>query len=285
MKQSKYILLFILVATFSSCTWVKQQLHQHQHGDVLVDIDGQLLYRTNIDELTRGITNPEDSARIADTYIAQWTTEATRYAKARRVIRDNKQIEALAENYRRALYVQAYEEWLVENEMPKHIHPDSIQAYYDAHITDFILDDNLVQGMFLVVPKNAPRLERLRKLLSDVKVKPTKQKANETEELDADVLEKIEKYAYQNASGYELFTDQWHTTQNIILRMPMQQNTLTRQLQQTNIIEMSDSVNTYFLRVTDKRLIGEPMPLEYAQPQIEQIILNKRKIEFINNIR
>ncbi len=285
MKQSKYILLLILIATFSSCTWIKQQLHQHRHGDVLVDINGQLLYRTDIDDLTRGITSPEDSARIADTYIAQWKAEATRYAKARRVIRDNKQIETLAENYRRALYVHAYEEWLVENEMPKNVHPDSIQAYYDTHTTDFILTDNLVQGMLLVVPKNAPRLERLRKLLSDVKLNPTKQKDNETEQLDAEVLEKIEKYAYQNASGYELFTDQWHTTQNIILRMPMEENNLGTQLRQKNIIEMSDSVNTYFLRVTDKRLIGEPMPLEYAQPEIEQIILNQRKIEFIKNIR
>ncbi len=250
----------------NSCEWI----HKYRQGDALVEIDGQKLYPADVEALTKNAATSEDSARIAEAFIAQWTAEATRYAKAQRAVRDHQRIERMVEDYRRALYVQAYEQLLVEEEMPKYIVFDSIQAYYDAHSDQFVLTENLVQGLLIVVPVEAPALKDLRKWLQVI---------------DTEQLEKIEKYAYQNASGYELFTDKWQTTHNILLRMPLEENNLAQKLRQSNLIELSDSVNTYFLCVTDKRLIGEVMPLEYAQPEIEQIILNKRKIEFINNIR
>ncbi len=268
-----YLLCIVLALLLTGCEWV----HKYHKGNALVEIDDQKLYQTEVDELTRGAATPEDSARIAQAYIAQWTADATLYAKARRAIGNDKQIQSLVATYERALYLHAYKEWLVENEMPKHVSIDSIQAYYEAHPQQFVLQENLVQGLLLVVPNDAPRKKRLKEDLQAMN-------KNNMEE-HAKLLEKIEKYAYQNASGYELFTEQWQTTQNIILRMPMEQNNFSQLLKKNDLIEMSDSVNTYFLCVTDKRLVGEPMPLEYAQKEIEQIILNKRKIEFINNIR
>ncbi len=256
----------VLACVSTSCEW----LHQYRLGDALVEVDGQKLYQATVDEVTRNAPTPADSAKIADAFIAQWTAEVTLYAKAQRAVRDQQAIERLVENYRRTLYVQAYEQLLVERDMPKYVEADSIQAYYDAHPEAFVLEENLIRGLLIVVPVQAPALKDLRKWLQTI---------------DEEHLEKIEKYAYQNASGYELFTEQWQTLQNIILRMPLEQNNLTQQLRQRDIIEMSDSINTYFLRITDKRLVGEPMPIEYAQSEIEQIILNKRKIEFINNIR
>ncbi len=256
----------MLLLPCTSCDWIQK----YYQGDALVEVDGQKLYRADVDAITRGATTPQDSARLADAFIQQWTAEVSLYAKARRVVHDPENIERLVEDYRRALYVQAYEQYLVEQEMPKNVAYDSVQAYYEAHPDEFVVTENLVQGLLIVVPVEAPALKDLRQWLQT---------------LDEEHLEKIEKYAHQNASGYELFTDKWQTTHNIILRMPLEQNNLAQQLRQHDLIEMADSVNNYFLRVTDKRLIGEPMPLEYATPEIEQIILNRRKIEFINNIR
>lgn len=263
---SIFFTCLVLTCVGTSCEW----LRKYRQGDALVEVDGQKLYQATVDEITRNALTPADSTQIADAFIAQWMAEATLYAKAQRAVHDHQAIEQLVENYRRTLYVQAYEQLLVEREMPKHVEMDSIQAYYDTHSEAFVLEENLIRGLLIVVPVQAPSLKDLRKWLQTI---------------DEVHLEKIEKYAYQNASGYELFTEQWQTLQNIILRMPLEQNNLAQQLRQRDIIEMSDSINTYFLRVTDKRLVGEPMPLEYAKPEIEQIILNQRKIEFINNIR
>ena len=50
-------------------------------------------------------------------------------------------------------------------------------------------------------------------------------------------------------------------------------------------IEKSDSVKTYLLQVTDKHLRGEQMPIEYARPEIEKIVLSTRQVEFLQKER
>ncbi len=273
MNIRKYMCLVgLLCMVLSSC----QFIHKRQQGDVVAEVNGQTLRQADIMAITAGSTSSADSAQRAEAYIQQWKKAIVLYDKAKQTVGKDERIEQMVADYQRALYLHAYEAWLVENEMPKHVHPDSIQAYYIAHPERFVLSENLVRGVLLVIPKGAPQMKKLRQTLEHLQLDSLGTSPD---------LEKIEKYAYQNASGYELFTDQWHTTQNISVRMPLEENTLGKQLRQKALIELSDSVNTYFLRVTDKRLIGEPMPLEYATPEIEQIILNKRKIEFINNIR
>ncbi len=245
-----------------SCTFVEK----HHKGNAVVEVNGQALYRDDIKQLTAHATSPEDSARIADAYIQQWATDVLVYDQAKRKVATSKQIEQMVENYRKTLYVHAYEQQLVTEEMPKHVAEDSIQAFYEAHHERFILKESIVQGLLLVVPNDAPDMKNLRKWLGTI---------------DDETLEKIEKYAYQNALGYELFVDKWQSTQNILLRMPLANNNLTQKLGKENQIEIADSVNTYFLRVTDKRLIGEEMPLEYARDEIERILLSQRQVGFL----
>ena len=56
-------------------------------------------------------------------------------------------------------------------------------------------------------------------------------------------------------------------------------------LKTKNQIEKADSVKTYLLQVTDKKLRGEQMPIDYARPRIEKIVLNTRQVEFLQKER
>ena len=42
---------------------------------------------------------------------------------------------------------------------------------------------------------------------------------------------------------------------------------------------------TYLLQVTDKKLRGEQMPIDYARPRIEKIVLSTRQVEFLQKER
>ena len=98
-------------------------------------------------------------------------------------------------------------------------------------------------------------------------------------------LDEIEKYAYQNASGYELFTDKWLTTTDLLTHMPVERAEIEAQLKNKNQVEVTDSLKTYLIQVTEKHLRGERMPLEYARPEIEKIVLNERQVDFLNKER
>ncbi|MCM1034166.1 MAG: hypothetical protein NC038_00400 [Paludibacter sp.] len=256
--------LSILLLTFclSGCEFIRQ----HQLGGAVVSVAEQSLYYADLKHLTANAVSPEDSARIADSYIQQWASDILLYHYAKQAAKDPKSLDALAEDYKRSLYIYEYEQQLVEQRMPKQISPESIQTFYATYPERFTLRENLIKGMFIVIPIAAPATDKLKVWMQT---------------LNEDDLELIEKHAYQYANGYELFTDRWQTQHNIMLRIPAENDNFNQLLKTGNLIELRDSTNLYLLRITDKRLIGEPMPLEFATPEIEKILLNRRQVAFL----
>jgi len=55
-------------------------------------------------------------------------------------------------------------------------------------------------------------------------------------------------------------------------------------LKYSRYIETTDSLYRYFLYVSDYKLINDTTPIELVVPQIKDIILNRRKMKFINDL-
>jgi hypothetical protein len=175
------------------------------------------------------------------------------------------------EDYRRSLYVHEYEERLIAQRMPKHVEDSLVRAFYATHSSRFVLDETIVKGMLLIVPLGAPNMDELKRQMA----KP----------FDDENLEQIEKYAYNYATGYELFLEEWKNSRQILLRMPISDANLQKQLHQKRQLVVEDSINTYLLQVTDVHMKGAEMPLDYARGEIEQLLLNERRVEFLEQER
>ena len=243
-----------------SCTALEKQ----QKVGAAVEVNGQYLYRSTLDSLTVGLSS-EDSLRMVQQYISQWTKDVLEYDKAK--ARTKSDLEKLVEEYRRALYVQAYEQQLIERHMPKAVPDSVVMQVYEQMPNRFLLDESIVKGILVVVPKDARDIAKLRGWMAKEK------------------LDEIEKYAYQNASGYELFADKWLTTTDLLAHIPAERAEMENQLKAKNQIEVTDSLKTYVLQVTEKQLRGEQMPMEYARPEIEKIVLYERQVDFLNKER
>ena len=255
----------IIVAVLACCLLGGcQVLEKKQQVGAAVELNGHYLYRSTLDSLTMGMSS-EDSARVAEQYIRQWAQDLLLYDNA--TVRNNAQIEAMVDDYRTTLYVRAYEERLVDKRMPKQIADSTIQALYEQMPDRFKLDESIMRGILVIVPIDAPKKDKLRTWLGK-------------QEMDA-----IEKYVYQNASGYDLFTDRWMTTTEMMGRIPMERAELENRLKTKNLIEFSDSEKTYLLQITEKHMRGEAMPMEYARPEIEKMVLYGRQAEFLRSER
>ena len=260
MRKTGIIIALLASFLLVGCTAFEKK----QQAGAAVELNGQYLYRSTLDSLTLGL-DPEDSTRVVQQYVSQWAKDILVYDNAK--ARPNETIERMVEDYRRALYVHAYEEYLIERRMPKTVADSAVENVYNQMPDRFKLDESIMKGMLVVVPNDAPKIETLRKWLTQQS------------------LDEIEKYAYQNASGYELFTDKWLTTTDLLSRMPFERADMETRLRTKDQIEVSDSLKTYIVQVTDKRLRGEQMPVEYARPQIERIILSGRQVEFLQSER
>ena len=268
------IVLSVLMTLLCGC----QVLEKKQQVGAVAELNGQYLYRSTLDSLTLGLSS-EDSLRVVQQYIRQWAQDILLYDNS--TARTHREIEQMVSEYRRTLYAQAYEDRLVERRMPKSIPDSAVQAIYDRMPDRFILDESIVKGVLLVVPNDAPNLSKVKQWLLKIGTERQERKNSKA----TNVLDDIEKYVYQNASGYELFTDQWTTVTALTRQMPVERADLETKLKYGNRIEISDSTQTFILQVTEKHMRGEKMPVEYARPQIEKIILNARRVEFLRKER
>lgn len=259
-------IIFYLLAGFllSGCT----ALEKKQQAGAAVELNGQYLYHSTLDSLTAGLDSLE-AERVKEQYIRQWAEDILVFDQGERRIsgRERAEIERMVEDYRHSLYAQAHEHRLIERRMPKNIPDSAVQALYNRMPDRFKLDESIIRGIFVVVPQDAPNIPKLRQWM-------------EKQSFDA-----IEKYAYQNASGYELFIDKWLTTTQMLSRMPIERAEMESKLKSSNHIEVTDSTKIYILQVTEKHMRGEAMPMEYARPQIEKILLNAREVEFLREER
>ena len=266
MKKGIIFLLPLAGILLSACAAYEKKA---QSG-AAVEVNGSYLYRSILDSLTLGM-NAEDSLRTVQQYVSQWAKDELEFRESRKTAslkaeRQN-QIERMVDEYRRTLYVQAYEEQLVERRMPKSV-PDSVIAQvYDRMPERFTLDESIVKGMLVVVPKEAKDIAKLRGWMAK------------------GMMDETEKYAYKSASGYELFTDRWMTTTRLMGQIPLARAELEAALKNRDQIEVSDSVKVYILQVTEKQLVGERMPMDFARGEIEKIVLNARQVEFLNKER
>ncbi len=234
----------------------------------VAEYNGATLIVDDIRRLTIGMS-ADDSARIAEQYIRQWAIAQIEYDIAKD--KSDKEIEAMVEDYRRSLYLHKYEERLIAQRMPQSVEDSIVQLFYEENGAQFILRETIIKGILLITPLGAPHISDLRKKIEQ----PTLEEN----------IEWIEKYAYKYSTGYELFLDEWQPISKITLRMPFEKDDLNQRLQRTRQIELQDSVNTYLLQVTDVYTRGQLMPIEYARPEIEKMILRYRQVEFLERER
>ena len=94
----------------------------------------------------------------------------------------------------------------------------------------------------------------------------------------------MEKYSLSYAEKFSNFNDTWIYFSTIKEQLPFQIPDPSRWLSNRNNSERNDAAFRYFLHITDHLTLGEVAPLEMVAEDITNIILNKRKIEFIQEL-
>ena len=251
--------MLLLTFSLSAC----DRFTERRDENVVAELGTEKLYRSNLEAVVAAAADSAEAANLEEAYIRQWATDILFYEKAHAT--NDPEIEALVETYRRSLYLHRYEQQLIQNRMPRVVTPEAIQSYYDENIAFFTLHEDILKGVLIVLPLGAPHPEKVDKWLLN---------------LDENI-EKVEKYAYKYATGYQLFTDEWTSGNQVMIRMPFEGDNLSQRMRASDFIEMKDSVAIYKLLITDKRFVGDPMPLEYATPLIKEAILQKRQVDFL----
>lgn len=263
----KICLLGLCLLVTGAC---KKPQYDHKGKTPLVELDGNFLYKEDLAAVQPAGQSPDDSLLFAEHYIRNWAEDILLYEKARDNIPNNDEIERLVHNYRKALIMHTYQQALIHQKLSEEITEEELQAYYEQNKTAFKADAPLMRGLFIKVPLTAPRLARVRQWYKDER---------------QSAVEHLEKYSLQNAVKYEYFYDKWIPASEILSWIPLNERDVDAYFSRNRRVEVKDTAFWYFLNVTDYIPTGMQEPYEAARPLVNDMVLNKKQVEFLNQVR
>lgn len=263
--MKKFTLLSIITLTllvFGSCTHKTPNVARKP----LLEVGGKFLYVDEVQGIIPPNVNDTDSAEIAQSYVRKWVTDVLMYENAKRNITNKDEIEEMVENYRKSLTIYQYQQKMIDQRLPKEPAEDDLKKFYAQYSEQLVLKENILKGLLLIVPKNAPQIANVRGWVQSGNAKS---------------LESIEKYSIQNAISYDYFGNKWLSLSQIMKKIPLKIEDPSKFLASNRFVEIEDSTQHYFLRIESFRIPGQVEPYEMAKNRISAILLNKQKADFI----
>lgn len=264
MKIFGVLLLFLFSLT--ACSEKKD----HKGKTPLVEIDGQFLYREDLQSVLPPGLSKDDSVLFAEHYIKNWAEGVLLYEKAESNIPENSRIDQLVENYRKALIIHTYQQELIDQQLSEEISDAEIESYYQANKELFTVDRPLIKGLFIKVPLQAPGVNTVRGLY----------KKN-----NAEAIDKLEKYSLQNAVSYDYFYDKWLPIADVVDKIPLKAEDTNAYIDKNREIEVKDSAYHYFLHIEDYLRPGAQKPLEYCKVEIKDMLTNLKRVKFMREMK
>jgi hypothetical protein len=258
----KKALLFILVLGLFSCNFFEKDT-----DNLLVTVYGDELYYSDIQHLVSSGLSDEDSLKLVRTLCERWAKEQLLVQKAKinlPLIQQN--VQAQVESYENSLLIYSYQKELLNQKLDTLVSEEEIESYYTKNKQNFILKDAVVRVSYIKLKKEVPYLW---------KVKRFYKKEDEESKLS------LEDYCYQFADDYYL-DDNWLYVDDTFKAFP--ESYTSRNLYKGKNIEFADDDYYYFLHVKKYKSKGSVSPLEMVSNQIQSIIINKRKINFLKHV-
>ncbi len=267
MKHTVFSIVISVLFLVSCDYFYKQENDQ----DAVARVNDVFLYADDLQHLYTENMNTEDSLLRVNNFITSWATKQLLVAGAERNLNDNKlqDFNRLAKQYKNDLYATAYLEALVRRTIDTVVTLNEAEIYYNSNTDIFSLKEDLIKFRYLHIDEN--RID-----ISDLKTKF--QRFNKRDKIELDSI------AIQFKS-YSLNDSIWIKLTQAIKKIPVVTTENKNELlKKSNFIQLKDSLGLYLMQIEDVLERNSTAPLEYIKPTIDQIVVNKRKLELIKEL-
>ncbi len=262
--MQKFIIISIFICFFSSCS------EDEKKHKPLAKVGEKYLYLEDIENVIPEKIMEDDSIDFVKNYVKKWIKKQLLIAKAElNLTNDEKNVSELLVNYRSSLIVFKYEQKLLSQKLDTFVNEEEIELYYDDHSNEFTLEKNIIFPFYLKVPKNAPNISSVKKWYK---------------EYGLEHWEELKDYCFKYAETHTLYSDDWIFFDDLLSVVPKKIKNQEHFLENYSTIETKDKDFFYFVKINDFLLKGDNKPLFQVKQEVKTIILNKRKINFINSL-
>ena len=214
----------------------------------------------------------QDSLIQIQNVIYNWATEQLLQDGARINLEATQQskFEILVQQYKSDLYTSAYLEALVKQNLDTIITNQELEEVYNQNKELFVLKEDLIKLRYINHDKNLPNS-------NDIKRRFRRYNAEDRTVLDTISLQ---------FNSFFLNDSVWIKSSQVVSKIkPLKKGFNKVLLKKINFIQLKDSLGLYLMEVKDLLEIGSQAPMAYALPTLKQIIINKRKLKLVNQLK
>jgi len=266
----KHLLLFaaLIILLSESCTYLKKDDQPKPHV-IAKAFERNLLDKDILNIIPKG-TSHQDSITIIHGYINNWLKQQVVLQKAEDNLNaEQKNVQKQLDEYRNSLITYIYERQLVNQNLDTSVSDNEIEKYYNDNASNFELKDNIIKVLYLRVPANAPKLDKIRKWYKS---------DNEKDRIE------LEEYCYQFASDFNLSDEEWLLFDDLLKKVPIKTYDKEEYLRNNRFIETNDTSSIWFVNIKGFKIKESFSPLSFEKDNIRNLIVNKRKLELIETM-
>ena len=265
--RSGYFLIILFLTVFS-CDWTIKSTHQ----DAIARVNSTFLTKDEIDiGLFDGLSVQDSLIQIQD-IINDWATQQLLQDGALLNLEEQKQkeFETLVKDYKRDLLTSAYLEAMTKQNLDTIISNHELELAYKQNKELFYLKEDLI------------KLRYINHNLSMSNSNEIKRRFMRYNAEDRAILDTISL----QFNSFFLNDSVWIKSNQVISKIgPLQKGFNKVLLKKQNFIQLKDSLGLYLIQVKDVLEIGQQAPLAYVTPTLRQIIINKRKLKLVNQLK
>ncbi len=236
---------------------------------VLAVVDGEKLYKEEVIKLLPAFNSPEDSAAFVNDYVSEWVSDRLLYAEAKNILTDTSLIVKKINDYRQQLYLHYYKERVVYADIKQEVTKEEIDAYYNKHLTDYVLASSYVKAHYLTM---------------DSKVSTYSDEWEKIRSTGPDDKKLLKDYCI--GTGRKIyFIEEWTDIRNFLDIVNYSGEFSEAELGNRNVLDYINGELRYLVKIDEYRTKGDYLPVELAIPEITQIIINNRKEEKLAKVK
>ena len=258
------VYLFLIGLLFIGCDFIENKPDQ-----VLARLGDDFFYESDLmDVLPTGLSY-EDSIIFVKNRINNWAKEKLLFNKALVNLGDKKQenLKQLIDSYKNELFSYSYQEMIVKSSMDTFVSEKSIREYYNLNKLNFKLNQEIIHARYLKINNENYNLKDVIKRFRRFK------------ESDKSFLDSI---SLQFSSYY--FNDSiWINKEVFFNKLPELNDRLKQNIVKNKLFyRLQDSLELYLININDFRIKNDVAPFNYIKSTLKQVLLNKKKLEFIS---
>ena len=261
----KYVVIGLMIGC-TSCNLFKSD----SKTTAIARVNSDYLYKEDIANLIPPGIAKEDSIVIVRNFIDRWAAQKLliRVAEVNLNASKKAEFETLIQQYKVDLYTKAYLEEVVKRTTDTVVTLSELKAYYKENKENFKTNGTLVRLRYINIKKDNPKYEIIKSKFFDFRKSDKKF---------------WDTYSMQ-LNSFALNDSIWVDMSQVYAKLPfINPDNRDEYILSGKTIQKTEAGNNYLVKISNVIDKNQIAPFDYLRPTLQEVIINKRKLELIKN--